>query len=250
MNGLQNDFIVFRGPVDMPGETVARLCDRETGIGADGVLVVTRDNTDPVRMDYWNADGSRAEMCGNGLRCVARFAVDHALVEAGEFIVQTPVGPLEVNCSSNPQDDVEVQVGKVKYQRDPVTLAGLLFYVANVGNPHAITFVQNTEETAVTTIGPTIENDGHFPNKTNVEFVEMIDKEHIRLRVWERGVGETQACGTGMVASAVVSSQVNKTQLPVTVEVRGGVAKVWVDEEGFARLLGPVETTGTGHVEI
>lgn len=250
MNGLQNDFIVFRGPVVISSETVARLCDRKNGIGADGVLVISKSETARVKMDYWNADGSKAEMCGNGLRCAARFAVDTGLAEPGEFVIETPAGPLRVKCSAHPEDDVEIQVGKVKYQSDPVTLAGLAFYEANVGNPHAITFVDDTEKTDVATIGPKVEHDPHFPNKTNVEFVQILGRNHMRLRVWERGVGETMACGTGMVASAIVSSAVHQTQLPVAVEVRGGTAKIWVDKDGFARLLGPVETTRTGQVEI
>lgn len=250
MNGLKNDFILFLGPVEVSDDTVIQVCDREAGLGADGVLVVTKREANQVQMDYWNSDGSKAEMCGNGLRCVARFAVDNSLAAAGPFIVHTASGPLEVVCSNDPEADIEIQVGKVEYLPSPVSLYGLPFYEANVGNPHAITFVDDIETATVTSLGPKVEHDKHFPNRTNVEFVQVLDAGHIKLRIWERGVGETLACGTGMVASAIVSRAFKKTELPVTVEVKGGTAKVWEDEKGFARLLGPVETMHTGQVEI
>ena len=250
MNGLKNDFIVFEGAIQISSETVASLCDRKTGIGADGVLVVTKINPGQVQMEYWNADGSTAEMCGNGLRCAARFAVDNQIASPGEFVVQTPVGPLKVVCGDNSNDDIEVQVGRVEVEPAPVMLHGFSFYKARVGNPHAITIVKDTDTAPVKSIGPRVEKDSTFPHKTNVEFVEIVDSGQLKLRVWERGVGETLACGTGMVASAVVSSVIKKTQLPIEIEVEGGTAKVWVDDDGFARLLGPVETTETGKVKI
>lgn len=250
MNGLKNDFIVFRGPMKLSSEKVASLCDHNNSIGADGVLIVTGDKQGRVKMEYWNAGGSKAEMCGNGLRCVARFAVDNKLVPAGRFIVNTPAGPLEVVCGNNPDEEIEVQVGEVEAETEPITLHGYSFYKANVGNPHAITFVDNSDDAPVATVGPVVETDEHFPNKTNVEFAQILDKNNIRLRVWERGVGETKACGTGIVATAVLSSKLKKTTLPVTVKVKGGDAKVWLDEKGYARLRGPVETTKTGQVQV
>jgi diaminopimelate epimerase len=249
MNGLKNDFIVFLGPLDITSTKVAKLCDRRTGIGADGVLVVTKTSK-TIQMEYWNADGSLAEMCGNGLRCVARFARDNNLTDLSKFVVTTPVGPLEVTCQDNENGQVEAQIGKVIIEPTPLNLEGLTFYQANVGNPHAITFVDNVEEVPVTTLGPIVENDMHFPNRTNVEFVEVIDDSNIRIRVWERGVGETLACGTGIVAAVVLCSQEGKTTFPTRVYVRGGSATVRIDNQGFARLKGPVETAGTGTVEL
>lgn len=249
MNGLKNDFIVFLGPINIAGTKVAELCDRKTGIGADGVLVVSKtDKT--IQMEYWNADGSVAEMCGNGLRCVARFAKDNHLTDLSDFVVTTPAGPLEVNCRDNQNGQVEAQIGKVTIESSALDLDGLSFYRANVGNPHAITFVVDIENAPVTTVGPIVENDEHFPNRTNVEFVELIDDSNIKMRVWERGVGETMACGTGIVAAAVLCAQQGKTTFPTRVHVRGGSATVSVDSQGFARLKAPVETTGTGSVEL
>jgi diaminopimelate epimerase len=249
MNGLKNDFIVFLGPLDITSTEVAELCDRKTGIGADSVLVVTKTNK-TIQMEYWNADGSLAEMCGNGLRCVARFAKDNNLTNLSEFVVTTPVGPLEVTCRDNENGQVEAQIGKVVIKPSSLSLEDLTFYQADVGNPHAITFVDSAEGAPVTTLGPLIENNEHFPNRTNVEFVEVIDDSNIRMRVWERGVGETLACGTGIVASVVLCAQEGKTTFPTRVYVQGGSATVRIDNQGFARLKGPVETAGTGTVEL
>jgi diaminopimelate epimerase len=250
MNGLKNDFLVFQGPVEISSQKVAELCNRRSGIGADGVLVVTKVDAGRIRMDYWNSDGSKAEMCGNGLRCVARYAVSKGMVAPGEFDVETPAGKLKVSCSEDLSDDIEVQVGKVRVEPSPVELHGMSFYVASVGNPHAITFVRDVASAPVHSVGPKVENDEHFPNKTNVEFVEEIDKGYLKLRVWERGVGETKACGTGMVSAAVVSSRVNQTTLPMTVEVPGGIAQIWIDDDGYVRMRAPVEIMLTGKAEI
>lgn len=250
MDGLGNDFVVFKGPVEISGSRVASLCNRETGIGADGVLVVTKIQNGLIEMKYWNADGSKAEMCGNGLRCAARFAVKNRFVKSGKFTVQTPVGLLEVICENDDQDEVEAQIGKVVADLDSIELEGLIFYTASVSNPHAITFVDNVSDAPVAKVGAKVENNKHFPYKTNVEFVEIIDSTHLKLRVWERGVGETLACGTGMVASAILSSQEKNTTLPTTVEVIGGKAQIWVDADGYARMRGPVKITSKGQVEI
>lgn len=250
MNGLGNDFIVFSGPLALHAQTIASLCDRRTGLGADGVLIVSPLPDKRVRIQYWNADGSAAEMCGNGLRCTARFAVENSMVRAGNFTVETPVGSLEVICPEDTSSPIEAQIGTVKVDPKPLVLDGKDFYTASIGNPHAITFVKDVTKAPVTTLGPLIEHDPHFPHKTNVEFAEIVSPTHIRLRIWERGVGETQACGTGMVATAITAAQRKETQLPATVTVPGGEARVWLDGAGYARLLAPVETTQKGMVDI
>ncbi|PID99471.1 diaminopimelate epimerase [Candidatus Saccharibacteria bacterium] len=250
INGLGNDFLVFSGPLRISAQTIATLCDRATGIGADGVLVVSPLSEKRVRMQYWNADGSPAEMCGNGLRCTARYAVANRFVKPGAFHVETPVGPLEVVCPEEQTAPIETQIGRVRCAPAALNLQNCSWHTATVGNPHAITFVADVDAAPVATLGPLIEHDTHFPNKTNVEFAEVVDPARIRLRIWERGVGETKACGTGMVAAAVTAAQAKQTQLPVTVCVPGGEAKVWIDPDGYARLLGPVETTASGVTDI
>lgn len=245
MHGLGNDFIVLKGPAGIETEKIRQLCDRHMGVGADGLLIISPAEKG-VKMDYWNSDGSSAEMCGNGLRCVARFAVDNQMVTPGEFVVQTAVGPLKVVWDGDDPSAIEVQVGKVLANNRAITICGESFYEANVGNPHAVTFVDNTESTPVASLGPNVENDKHFPNKTNVEFAQVIDKNKLRIRIWERGVGETLACGTGMVATVAVANKLGKTEFPATVEVPGGQATVWLDDEGYARLKGPAEVVFQG----
>jgi len=240
MQGLGNKFAVIRGPY-IPSDTakVRELCDEKTDGGADGLLVVTPIDSSRVRMSFWNADGSESEMCGNGLRCAARFAVDNQLVNPGEFIVDTKAGRLAVVWDGENPDKIEVQVGKVKIVPKPALLEGIHFYIVDVGNPHAATFVDNVENAPVTTLGPKIETHDIFPNRTNVEFIEIVAPNRIKVRVWERGCGETKACGTGMVAAAKLSNEVMDTSLPVTVVARGGEAKVWLDDEGYCRMVGP-----------
>ncbi len=249
MHGLGNDFVVIKGPMTLPTETIAQLCDRHRGVGADGLLIIS-PQADGVRMQYWNADGSTAEMCGNGLRCAARFAVENNLVKAGTFAVETAVGKLKVTWDGVDADAIEGQVGKVMADTKAVTIGDVTFYTATVGNPHAITFVDDTATAPVTTLGPEVEVDKFFPNQTNVEFAQVVDQANIRLRIWERGVGETLACGTGMVSTAVVSHALGKTDLPVTVTVPGGSAKVWIDEAGFACLRGPAVNVFSGTINI
>ncbi len=249
MHGLGNDFILVKGPTsDLDQIEVARLCDRHTGIGADGLIVVTPINDSSVKMDYWNSDGTDAEMCGNGLRCVVRFAVDNKLVKPGDIIVETPVGPLQTIWDGEDPHNIEVQVGKVVDDKKTVTVEGYEFHTASVGNPHAITYVDDLDSIDVAEIGPTIELDEAFPNKTNVEFVEIRGGDTMHIGIWERGSGKTLACGTGMVTCAVFSQNLNKITLPATVEVPGGSARIWIDDQGYARMLAPASTVFHGTV--
>ena len=203
-----------------------------------------------VKMEYWNADGTPAEMCGNGLRCVARFAVDQKLVEPGQFMVQTPAGQLKVSWDGKDANDIAVQVGKVTMKNDPITIENIEFFVASVGNPHAITFVENVSSAPVTTLGPKIEVDQNFPNKTNVEFAHIERRNKINLRIWERGVGETMACGTGMVSTAVVANSLGKTDFPSIMQVPGGTALAGLDDDGYACLRGPAVDALAGEVDL
>lgn len=239
MEGLGNTFVVVLGPLSPTEQEVINLCRGYGEKPADGLLVATPINSSAVRMQYWNTDGSPAEMCGNGLRCLAKFARAEGLVNKASFVVQTDAGQLEVRCDDSDEELVEVQVGKVAVSDKPINIHGEKFFTANVGNPHAVTFVDDLESAPVTILGPKVEVDNHFPNKTNVEFVQSVDQNNIILRTWERGVGETLACGTGMTAASAVFVEYGHGEYPLTVEVRGGRAKLWVDENGFTRMLGP-----------
>ena len=238
MQGLGNTFVVLTGPLELTVTEIVSHCLEYGPTKADGLLVVTPINTNAVEMKYWNSDGSAAEMCGNGLRCVTRYAVDNHFVNPGSFSVITDAGKLSVTWDGKNENNIEVQVGKVELKGE-IELEGYKFHIASVGNPHAAMFVTGLNRFPVSELGPRIEHDEHFPNRTNVEFIEIIDEHTISLRTWERGPGETQACGTGMVASAAISATYKDIQYPVVVKVRGGKAKVWIDGEGYARMKGP-----------
>ncbi len=238
MNGWGNDFVVLDGPVELTEGEIAQICDRRFGVGADGILVVTAGG--PVKMEYWNADGSAAQMCGNGLRCVARYASDRDLVSGEEFLIDTPVGPRKVRLHKS---EVEVELG-------PVTVTGHTkidderYHLIDVGNPHAVVEVEDPELTDVAGIGSAVSARAEFPEGTNVEFVRFADQE-LSMRVWERGVGETLACGTGMVAAAFVATKAVRMATPITVHVPGGSGSVDF-RDGVGWLRGPASYSFEG----
>lgn len=242
MEGLGNDFVVVVGPAEIDADLVRRWCDRRWGIGADGTLVVTPEDDGSVRMDYRNADGSPAEMCGNGLRCVARLAHRLGMVSEDSFTVHTPVGPRRVEVG---EDLVRVEIGPVAIGGELET-EGMEFLTASVGNPHAVAFVTSVADAPVDEVGPRVEHHPAFPDRTNVEFVEVVPPDAIRLRVWERGVGETLACGSGAVAAAAVtrgSGRIGTTA--IRVELPGGRALVeLIDGTGW--LTGPARVVFQG----
>ena len=240
MHGLGNDFVIVPGPREVAPDEIAAWCDRRRGVGADGVLVVSpTGDGERVRMEYWNADGSPAEMCGNGLRCVARYAVDESLVGGSDFTVETAVGPRPVSV----RDDgtVRALLGMVtEADAGPLDVAGYHLEPIRVGNPHAVAFVPDCYSTPVAAVGPIVEGDPHFPERTNVEFATVVAADRIALRVWERGVGETLACGSGAAATAAVAHREGRTDARVTVELPGGPLVVEVAEDGVW-IEGPAE---------
>jgi len=242
MQGLGNDFVVFEGPFVPAPSLVAAICDRRRGIGADGVLVVARGGPAPaaVQMGYWNADGSAAEMCGNGLRCAARYARDRNWVDTVAFVVDTPVGPRQVVMG----DLVTAELGPV-VRRGVVQVDGLTVWLAEVGNPHAVTWVDDLGVAPVTTSGPLLERHPSFPGGTNVEFASTRGRSLIELRVWERGVGETLACGTGAAATAAVAADLGLVDLPVTIRLPGGDLTVDLRDDR-AYITGPADTVFAG----
>jgi diaminopimelate epimerase len=240
MQGLGNDFVVLDGPMELDHATVQRLCDRRYGIGADGVLVVTPGN--PLAMGYWNADGSAAEMCGNGLRCVARYAVDRGLVSAERFVVATPSGERTVMVGDH---DVTVELGPIRLEGE-VEIEGRSYHLVDVGNPHAVTVVEDPAEADVQGIGPRVDADPRFPDGTNVEFV-AVTPEGVDVRIWERGVGETLACGTGMAAAVAAAAGMGGAEGGVPVRAPGGTGHVEI-LDGVAWLTGPAEYSFRGSV--
>lgn len=236
MHGLGNDFVLVDQPIEVEPEVVARLCHRRLGVGADGLLAVGSDGG-MVDMRYWNADGSPAEMCGNGLRCVARYALDRGLVGERSFIVTTPSGPRRVEVGEH---EIKVELGPAE-PGELVTVGGRTYRLVTVGNPHAVTLVDDLDEVDVEGIGESLQHTGHFPHGVNVEFVRPAGPGRIALRVWERGVGETLACGSGMAAAATATHGLwEAPEHPGSVEVAvpGGVGTVDL-VDGTAWLTGP-----------
>ena len=230
MHGLGNDFVVVGDDVEVDAGLVRALCDRHFGVGADGVLAVGQVG-DTVTMGYWNADGSAAEMCGNGLRCVARFAVDRGMAKPGRFVVRTPAGPKQVEVGA----EIRVDLG-MPVVGGMIEIGDRFFRTVSVGNPHAVIEVDDVKAAPVAEVGTGVQSE--FPHGVNVEFVR-IDGGHVDMRVWERGVGETLACGSGIVAAAAVARR-NGGGDCIEVTMPGGVARVEF-EEGGAWLVGPAE---------
>jgi len=241
MEGLGNDFVVLRGPQSPAAADIAAWCDRRRGIGADGLLVVTPLGSGRVRMQYWNADGSPAEMCGNGLRCVGRYAVAEGLAAGPDLMVETAVGERPVRVY--PEGPVRALVGEfAETTIPPFDLAGYHLESVSVGNPHAVAFVDDCYAVPVSAVGPIVEGDPHFPERTNVGFATVVSSQRLDLRVWERGSGETLACGSGAAAAAALAHRRGLTGPRVTVMLPGGPlevevegARVWI--EGPARVV-------------
>lgn len=235
MHGLGNDFVLFDESVDITPELVRRVSDRRFGVGADGVLTLGVRNGS-VAMGYWNADGTPAEMCGNGLRCIARAAVDRGLAKPGPFEVETPAGRRRVVVA----DEIRVDLG-LPQLGDSREIDGRSYRDVSVGNPHAVTEVADVAAAPVAEVGAGMQE--HYPAGVNVEFVR-IDGDRVEMRVWERGVGETLACGSGIVAAAAVARAHGGGDL-ITVSMLGGTARVEF-ADGGAWLIGPAEYVFTG----
>lgn len=238
MQGLGNDFIVIEGPEQPSPEEVSQLCDRRFGIGADGVLVATRG--DPTRMEYWNADGTAAEMCGNGLRCVARYSYDRGWAPDRNFGIQTPIGLRGVRVL---EDRVDAELGRPVLNGSR-SIRGADYELVDMGNPHAVTFVDDPATVEVGAVGSALQSE--FPNGSNVEFAS-VNGSNVVMRVWERGVGETLACGTGIAAVAAVAEERFGLTSPITVSVPGGRASVDM-RDGVAWISGPAEYSFRGSV--
>jgi diaminopimelate epimerase len=277
-HGTANDFVVLVDPqdrLDLPAELVRALCDRRRGLGADGVLRLGRPAEGDVFMDYRNADGSVVEMCGNGVRVVAKHAVDHGLVTPtgdGTVVVDTRSGPKPVRVVARHDDgtvaEVEVDMGPPVLEPAQVPFEapfgiddGTLTYplvvdgqvldlaVVSMGNPHAILEVDDVASAPVATLGPRLETHAAFPAKTNVEFVEPVGQDEVRLRVWERGVGETAACGTGACATVVALQRLGQVGEEVAVRLPGGTLSVRWRPGGSVFMTGPAVEVGHGTLD-
>ena len=280
MHGLGNDFVVIEDlgeELELSADAVAWFCDRNFGIGGDGLILV-RPATMPDAdffMLYYNADGQTAEMCGNGIRCFAKYLVDHGLVPADtdSMSVETLGGIKRIDVTraydetmylatvdmGEPKllpDEIPTKLG-CEAPGDPVIACSLetdvgTFEVScvSMGNPHCVLWVDDVETAEVHEIGPVIENHPAFPNRTNVEFAQLMEDGLIRLRVWERGVGETLACGTGACATAVVASLTLRAGRETTIELPGGELEIRWAEDDHVYMTGPAEEVFSGVIVI
>ena len=269
--GIGNDFVMIADPADqivLDPETVRQLCDRRFGIGGDGVIRVAPggDDSDLI-MDYVNSDGSIGEMCGNGIRCLALFARAEGLTSASEIKVGTGAGVKTVTVLED--GNVRVDMGPPGFTREevPVDWSGDPLHAKieledvvieaaclSMGNPHAVVFVDEPDVVPLTTIGPVIEKHAMFPNGANAEFAVVESPERVRMRVWERGAGETLACGTGACAVAVAARLLRDTAEVVTVALPGGELTVeWSGTPGDGTsvfMTGPAVKSFDGEIEL
>lgn len=249
-------------------ETTKILSDRHFGIGADGIILIENSNKADFKMRIFNSDGSEAEMCGNGIRCVGKYVYDNGLTDKEEIQIETLAGikKLKLSCQNHICNLVEVDMGEPKFKSiDIPSIEGeeinkdlyisiddrtFRFTVVSMGNPHAVTFVENVEEIPLELYGPIIENHPKFPNKTNVEFVQVKDSNHIKMRVWERGAGETLACGTGACASVVASGVNGYTNEDVVVELPGGKLNIKWKNDNHVYMKGPATKVFDGEMQL
>jgi len=242
MHGCGNDFVVL-DPGEIEGvdlaELARRICDRHFGIGADGILIPARSEVADIEMIYLNSDGSYSEMCGNGLRCLARYARDYEVIDNNNLTVATGAGIKNVNLFEDGSSRVDMGTPFIDSK---VEVGGYNFLRVSMGNPHAVTFLEDAaaiEALDLRTVGPTIEHDAVFPEKTNVEFVFVGGSDKVRMRIWERGAGETLASGSGSCATAVAAMSLGLVERSVRVVLDGGIVGVEWSGEGE-----PVYTTG------
>ncbi len=274
MHGIGNDFVVIdcvNQAVSLTDEQARWIADRHYGVGCDQILLVEPPRSSDVAFRYriLNADGSEVNQCGNGARCFARFVVEHNLCEATEFPVETAAGVMILSI----QEDGRVRVnmgapeltpekipfvppqpgssdGQSRYRLD-VEGETLDLSVVSMGNPHAVLRVEDIEAAPVTALGPKIENHAAFPARVNVGFMQVVDRDHIRLRVWERGAGETLACGSGACGAVVAGHLLGELDDNVTVDLPGGrLAVDWLGGDAPVYLTGPAETVFEGTLEI
>jgi diaminopimelate epimerase len=271
MHGISNDYVyvnAFTNPVSDPASIAQRVSDRRTGIGGDGLILICPSDTAHARMEMYNADGSRGAMCGNGIRCVGKYVYDHGLCQDNPLKVDTDSGikVLFLEFQNNQVSRVTVDMGApiLEGRQIPVdasgqivdqslTVADMSYQVtcASMGNPHCVTFVEDVEPLELEKIGPKFEHHSFFPDRVNTEFIQVMSPTELNMRVWERGSGETWACGTGACAAAVAAILNNKSERRVTIHLRGGDLEIeWREEDNHVYMTGAAEEVFEGTIQI
>ena len=272
MHGIGNDYVYvncFEESVKNPAEVSKFVSDRHFGIGSDGLILISPSAIADFRMNIYNADGSQAEMCGNGIRCVAKYVYDYGLTDKTEISVETLAGikylrlqvengkvaSVEVNMGApilEPKE-IPVAVEESPVVNVPVEVKGKIYHMTcvSMGNPHAIIFMKNVKDLDIAAIGPYFENHTVFPKRTNTEFVEVLDRNTVNMRVWERGSDETLAGGTGACATTVACILNDKTENEVTVHLLGGDLKIrWDREANQVYMTGPATVVFDGEITL
>jgi diaminopimelate epimerase len=279
MQGCGNDYVYVNGfeeklPAEQKPEIVRRLSDRHFGIGGDGVIFINPTTEADFEMEMFNADGTRAEMCGNGIRCVAKFVYDKGLTDSQHISIVSAgkikyldltvegktqktrgeVTMVRVNMGSPilQPELIPVAAGGEQVVNEPIAVDGREYRMTcvSMGNPHAVVFVEDVEHLPIEQIGPLFEHHERFPKRTNTEFVEILDRQNVFMRVWERGTGETLACGTGCCATAVACVLNGLTDNRITVKLLGGEITVeWDQEQNLIYMTGPAATVFEGEIQ-
>lgn len=269
-HGLGNDFVIF----DDRGEALsglnalsARVCDRRTGIGGDGMMLVRSSKVADVRMLIFNSDGSEAEMCGNGIRCFSKFVFDKGIVPLKRFYVETLAGVMDValEAENGRAGAITVGMGRPEFACEKIPVSGtgtcelqtltvlgrsFTFSAVLLGVPHVVVFVDDLEATDLQTYGPAIEKHPLFPKGANVNFTQVLGKDRIAVRTWERGCGATLACGTGASSAAVCSALAGYTGREVTVELALGMLNISWNTDGAVFMRGPAELVFEGELDL
>lgn len=268
MQGIGNDYVYvncFEETVADPAAVARFVSDRHFGIGSDGLILIGPSGTADCRMDMYNMDGSRGVMCGNGVRCVGKYAYDHGLVpgDRRSLTVETLAGIKTIEFTVEEEKGrftarlLTVDMGEARLTSElpePINVDGrdYSFVGISVGNPHAVYFMDSIDDLSLDRIGPSFEMHPRFqPDRVNTEFIQLVDRNHIRMRVWERGSGETWACGTGATASAAAAILMGYTEDEVEVELRGGKLRIRLDREsGHLFMTGPAVEVFRGDIDI
>ena len=272
MHGLGNDYVYvncFEEKIDNPPAVARFVSDRHFGIGSDGLIMINPSKVADFEMEMYNADGSRGEMCGNGIRCVAKYVYDYGVTDKTQISVETLGGIkyLDLTVEDGKVTLVKVDMGKPELKAElipivsdneqvldePIEVDGKEYRMTGVsmGNPHTVIYVDDVKNLDLETIGPKFENHERFPKRINTEFVRCIDRHTVEMRVWERGSGETLACGTGACAVAVASILNNLTDTQVTVKLLGGDLQIeWDKEKDRVFMTGPAKVVFDGVIDI
>lgn len=271
MHGLGNDYIYIdciKGEkIENPSYLAKTMSNRHFGIGSDGLILICKSNIADFKMQMFNYDGSEAEMCGNGIRCVGKYVYDNKLTNNKIITVETLSGikKLKLNIKNKKVETVEVDMGEPIFEAEKIPVLSdkypvknlkiiaedkeFIFTCVSMGNPHAVTIIKNVIGFDVQRYGEILEKSKIFPQRANIEFVQILDKENVKMRVWERGTGETLACGTGACATVIACNLNGYVKNDVNVELPGGILKIkWNKENNHVYMTGPAITVFRGEI--